>query len=165
MAASSSRRRRRLILIRPITSSSPSRPRRAIRTFPAAPPLAAPTCRAATGSPPAAARSVPETERPRRRQRRAHADARARPSKKPDVSSDRIGAASRRPRVGVNRSEGASTCAPPRGPPAPATRVAVARGYKCPAPHPEQVSSPPPLFLPLAEEKKSRDAGCREQQQ
>ena len=53
-------------------------------------------------------RSVPETERPGgERQRRAHADARAPPSKKPDVSSDRIGAASRCPRVGVNRSEGA----------------------------------------------------------
>jgi hypothetical protein len=79
-----------------------------------------------------------------------HADAGARPSKKPDVSSDRIGAASRRPRVVVNLSEWGSVCALPRGPGARATRVAVDRGYKCPAPHSEQVSSSPPLFLPLA---------------
>lgn len=39
-----------------------------------------------------------------------HADAGARPSKKPDVSSDRIGAASRRPRVVVNLSEWGSVC-------------------------------------------------------
>ena len=111
---------------------------------PGRPTAAAPTCRAATG------RSRPGAARAQRWTPRANADASARPSKKPDVSSDRIGAASRRPRVAVNRSERGSTCALPRGAGARATRVAVARAYKCPAPHSEQVSSPPPLFLPLA---------------
>jgi hypothetical protein len=127
---------RRLILILPITLTLTPRPPHRWPPRRVAPPPEGPRAAFRAGQRPAVD--------PR------HADASARPSKKPDVSSDKIGAAFRLPRVAVNRSELGSTCALPLGAGARATRVAVGRGYKCPAPHPEQVSSPPLLFLPLA---------------
>lgn len=106
----------RLILIRPVTSarSAPGHPYFLGRPPPGS---LSPTCRAAaTGSPPSpprGPRSIPETEWPHA------ADARARPPKKSDVSSDRIGAASRRPRVGVNWSEAGPPRVRHRGGPRP----------------------------------------------
>ncbi|KAF8642714.1 hypothetical protein HU200_067091 [Digitaria exilis] len=139
----------------PTTHHETRPPHRAIRTFPAAPPLATRRVAPPPEGPLAGLHSRNGTDHSGERQRRwAHADARARPSKKRDVSSDRIG---RRlpPCAHVSGSsgqtEGGSTCAPARGP-------------ACPGPHVSRSPFKPSSPLPTISREEEQRHSSQQQQ-